>query len=68
MKLIYCFFVWTAACVLFVSAPCHAGPRLFMPHRNFTFEPVPDGTVVTHDYIVQNHGDEPLEIVEIGTS
>ncbi len=68
MKSVYCLFVWMTAALLLIAAPCHAGPRLFMPHRSFTFEPVPDGAVVTHDYIVKNQGDEPLEILEIGTT
>lgn len=68
MKSIYRLCVRTAAVLLLMAASCYAGPRVFMPQRNFTFEPVPDGTVLTHEYIVQNHGDEPLEILEIGTT
>ncbi len=68
MKSIYYFLVWGAVCLLCVPGLCHAEPKLVMPHRSFTFEPVPDGTVITHDYTVKNQGDEPLEILEIGTT
>ncbi len=42
-------------------------PSAFFPETNHTFDPVVDGTRVTHDFIVQNKGDAPLNIIKIRT-
>ncbi len=42
-------------------------PSAFFPETNHTFDPVVDGTHVTHDFIVQNKGDAPLNIIKIRT-
>lgn len=42
-------------------------PAVFFPHLGHTFDPVVDGTEVTHDFIVQNKGDAPLHIIKVQT-
>lgn len=60
-----------AACMLFApvfgdaaDAPIK-GPSVFLPKSVHEFEPVVEGTAVTHDFIIQNRGDEPLKIIKI---
>jgi len=45
------------------SAPVAVGKE-----ADFHFTPVVDGTVVTHDFIIENKGDAPLNIVKVKTS
>ncbi len=68
MKLVCRFCILFCVCFFMFAGYCHAAPKLFMPERRFVFEPVPDGSVLHHDYILKNQGDEPLEILEIGTA
>ena len=42
-------------------------PRAEFPELGFTFEPVVDGTPVTHDFPVKNTGDGPLAIRKVKT-
>ena len=36
--------------------------KIFFPQRNYSFEPVMEGTKIKHDFIVENHGEGVLEI------
>ncbi|MFO8048471.1 MAG: hypothetical protein R6U29_05500 [Desulfosudaceae bacterium] len=63
--------VKTAALLLVVLAAAGAAdaqarwgeePEIFVPETRYSFEPVPEGTEVSHDFVIQNKGDAPLEI------
>jgi len=45
----------------------HKGPSVFFPSIKYEFEPVADGIVVRHNFIVQNKGDKTLHINKIRT-
>ena len=47
------------------SAAGGGQPSAVVPEPSFTFNPVPEGMVVTHDYTVVNHGSDDLEITRI---
>ena len=58
--------------LLFVSTPCTFAettaapvPKAVLPESIHVFEPVVEGTLVTHDFILQNRGDAPLIIESI---
>jgi hypothetical protein len=38
-----------------------------LPQASYQFEPVAEGTKVVHDFILQNKGTAPLEIIKIST-
>ena len=42
-------------------------PSAFIVQPEYTFDPVPDGTQVLHDYVIQNRGAEILEIQKVKT-
>jgi len=42
-----------------------AQPLLMVDHPVFTFESVPEGVHVTHDFIIQNKGDSLLKIDKV---
>ena len=42
-------------------------PKAVLPEGVFNFESVWEGDTVTHDYLVKNKGDAPLEILKIDT-
>jgi hypothetical protein len=44
-----------------------ASPSAFIVQPEYTFDPVVDGTQVTHDYVIQNKGAETLEIQKVKT-
>jgi hypothetical protein len=43
-------------------------PSAVFPEPSFTFAPVPEGMVVTHNYPVLNEGNDDLEIIRIETT
>lgn len=42
-------------------------PVIFYPETKYHFEEVLDGTSVTHDFVIQNKGDAPLNIQKVKT-
>jgi len=42
-------------------------PSVFFPSNRYKFNPVPEGTVVRHDFVVQNKGDGTLHINKVRT-
>ncbi|NQT10481.1 MAG: hypothetical protein HQ573_04830 [Desulfobacteraceae bacterium] len=42
-------------------------PVAFLPEQTFEFEPVIEGAVVIHDFIIQNKGTAPLVIHKVRT-
>ncbi|MEE4261925.1 MAG: hypothetical protein V2I56_04490 [Desulfobacteraceae bacterium] len=58
--------------LLFLSTPCTfaetstaSAPKAVLPESIHVFEPVVEGTLVSHDFILQNLGDAPLIIESI---
>lgn len=41
------------------------GPKAVFPRLKYEFEPVLEGVKITHDFIIENHGDVPLVIKNI---
>ncbi len=41
------------------------GPKMYLPENLFVFPPVPEGTEVVHDFVLFNHGDQPLELSNV---
>ncbi len=39
----------------------------FLPVTNWEFNPVVDGKAVTHDFVIQNKGNAPLNISKVKT-
>ncbi len=44
---------------------CTAAPRAELVNPVYTFEPVPDGQPLTHEFIIKNTGDAPLNILSV---
>ncbi len=42
-------------------------PAAFLPESQYTFEPVLEGTVVSHTFILKNQGTAPLELQKVRT-
>ena len=40
------------------------GPRIFFPETVFDFGTIPEGSEVTHTFIVKNTGDAPLKLIK----
>lgn len=49
------------------GTPTPTGPRIVVPQDRFEFEPVPEGSEVTHQFSVKNSGDAPLLIERVRT-
>lgn len=50
------------------SAPVNQGrPVAVMAERTYTFDAVPEGTEVRHDFVIENHGSAPLRIIKVKT-
>lgn len=54
-----------AAAALCGDASAGQGPAAVVLERIHTFEPVPDGTEVVHDFVLRNIGDEVLFIEKL---
>jgi len=62
------FFVLFTSAIAFSTEDVLQGqPVAFLPSDSHEFEPVLHGTIVTHDYIIQNRGTAPLEIKKVKT-
>lgn len=51
--------------LLFLAIPCWAIPVASVPDATFTFEAVPDGDSVIHEFVIQNTGDTELKIENV---
>lgn len=49
------------------SAPADQKPEAILLEKVFNFESAWEGDTVTHDFIVKNKGEVPLEILKIDT-
>jgi hypothetical protein len=62
--------LWGAGSTDSGSAPGEANakaPIIFFPETSFQFDPVMDGTQVSHTFVVKNQGDGPLNINKVKT-
>ncbi len=57
-------FLWPFQC-LADGNKNKATPLTFLPEPIFKFKPVVEGTVILHDFILQNDGKEPLIIESV---
>lgn len=62
-----CFLLLFAAGPLAAENDTGAVPIASLPETTHVFEPVLEGTQVTHDFILHNKGSAPLEIGKIRT-
>lgn len=53
--------------VLLLSAEVFAEntPAAFLPEQTYQFAPLLEGTEVVHDFILQNKGTAPLDIINL---
>jgi hypothetical protein len=42
-------------------------PSAYFPQTDYQFSPIPEGTEITHDFIIQNRGDAPLVVKKVKT-
>lgn len=56
-------FITLTACIV-----SYAEPAVQTVNPHFQFVPVVDGTIITHDFIIQNTGNTPLHISRVKTS
>jgi hypothetical protein len=56
------------AATLFAASPAlSAEPGALLSRAGWQFDPVPEGTVVTHEIPIRNPGSAPLEIAAVRT-
>jgi len=58
-------YMMTASVTGYASDSAASGPQAFLSEGIYEFQPVVEGTHIVHDFILQNRGDEILEIVKI---
>lgn len=68
-------FIIAGGMIFFLLAACFAGsaaatkgPVASVPESHYQFDPVVEGTVVLHDFIIENQGDVPLIISDVKTT
>ena len=55
----------SAACCWSAEGGPQTGPQAYLPETVFEFQPVVEGTEIVHEFILQNRGDAPLEILKL---
>ncbi|NWH04206.1 hypothetical protein HXW94_04250 [Desulfobacter latus] len=60
-------FIIIFACLVIFAVPVYvsAGPVAVPVAPSFEFEPVLEGALLTHDFIIKNQGDTPLNITSV---
>ena len=48
-----------------IKAPLDKVPKAVFPRLTYEFDPVYEGTEITHDFVVENSGEAPLVIKSI---
>ncbi|MCP3898819.1 MAG: DUF1573 domain-containing protein [Desulfobacteraceae bacterium] len=59
--------ITTFLLVFLVSGNLWATPELSAVQSTYEFDSVPEGTVIRHNFIIKNNGDEPLLIKNVET-
>jgi hypothetical protein len=60
-------FIIISSCLFIFAGTAYvwAGPRAVPVAPSFEFEPVLEGEDLTHDFIIRNQGDAPLNITDV---
>jgi hypothetical protein len=67
-KLSFCGIILILLFFLAVSNAANAKtPQIVLPETQFEFPPVFEGQPVRHDFVIQNRGDAPLDIMAVRT-
>jgi hypothetical protein len=53
--------------VLGHQTPVYAAPKMALPEQSFNFREVIEGRTLVHEFVIQNKGDQPLEIQQVKT-
>ncbi len=56
-----------AGAISWTEASAEGQPIAVLPEIRYEFEPVPDGTQIHHDFIIQNKGTATLKIEKVRT-
>jgi|GEM_PF-3630890 hypothetical protein len=61
---------WVSGLVFFILwavmvFPLHAGPRMEIGERVYTFDALPEGVVIHHRFPIRNTGDAELRILRV---
>jgi hypothetical protein len=67
MKKIILFITALSLVFLLLTASLHATPQASVVQNTHNFGSVPEGTVIKHNFIIHNNGDEILRIKNIKT-
>ena len=62
-KNVFCFIILLL--IIAGAGSVWAKPVITVEEPRYVFEPVPDGTHVSHEFTIKNTGDEPLIIHEV---
>lgn len=65
LLLIVCFFALPLASV--AEDKAEDNPSYAVPEKQFTFQPVVEGTEVVHDFVIMNNGTDILSILNVKT-
>ncbi len=52
-------------CGAAIAAPL--SPKASAPELTYNFKPLPEGTTITHEFVVKNTGKAPLHIIRVKT-
>ena len=63
-----CWFTLLAAVSSGEEPRLEPSPSAHFPQTHYQFTPVPEGTEVIHDFVIQNRGDAPLHIEKVKTA
>ncbi len=62
------FLLITAFLLVFLTpVSLWATPKLSVVQDTYEFDPVPEGTVIRHNFIIKNNGEDPLLIKNVIT-
>ncbi len=61
IKLIMAFFL----AMLFWTIPCMAAPKAVLVNPVYHFASLPEGEAITHEFVVKNEGNAPLNILKV---
>jgi len=45
----------------------YAAPKMVLPEQSFDFHDAIEGRTLVHEFVIQNKGDQPLEIQQVKT-
>ncbi len=51
--------------IILCALPCYAGPKAVLVESVFEFDILPEGEQITHEFVIRNEGDAPLNIINV---